>query len=96
VSDAADAGSWLSDAVSDGAEAAKRVTRSFLGVEREAHVCPACNVACEESRTYDVSRAAFDGGESPSWECPECLTHYVREASDESHTMDLYGRGPPE
>jgi len=69
---------------------------SFLGVEREAHVCPACNVACEESTTHDPQRMAFDGGESPSWYCDSCDTHFVREARDGSHTMDLYGRGPPE
>ena len=84
---------WLSGAVSDGAEAAKRVTRSFLGVEREAFVCPECSAPCDETHTHDVQRAAFDGGESPAWECPECSAEYVREASDGDHTMDLYGRG---
>ena len=88
-----DGGGWLSGAVSDGAEAAKRVTRSFLGVEREAFVCPECSVPCDETHTHDVQRAAFDGGESPAWECPECSAKYVREASDGDHTMDLYGRG---
>ena len=85
-------GGWLSDAISDGVETVRKAT-SFLGVERERFVCPKCNEACTESRTHDVSRAAFDGGSSPSWECPECETHYVREVDDESHTMDLYGRG---
>ena len=88
-----ESGSWLSDAITDGVETVRETTRSFLGVERERFVCPKCNEACTESRTHDVSRAAFDGGSSPSWECPECETHFVREADDESHTMDLYGRG---
>jgi len=70
--------------------------KSFLGVERERYVCPECNVACEESRVYDPQRAAFDGGDSPSWYCDSCESHYVREADDSSHTLDLYGRGPPE
>ena len=66
---------------------------TFLGIQKERFVCPKCNEACTESRTHDVQRMAFDGGSSPSWECPECETHYVREVDDESHTMDLYGRG---
>ena len=67
--------------------------RTFLGIQKERFVCPKCNEACQESRTHDVQRMAFDGGSSPSWECPECSTHYVREVDDESHTLDLYGRG---
>ena len=87
-----ESGGWLSGAVSDGAEAAKRVTRSFLGVEREAFVCPECSVPCDETHTHDVQRAAFDGGESPAWYCDKCDSHYVRERDDGDHTMDLYGR----
>ena len=87
-----ESGSWLSDAISDGVETVRKAT-SFLGVKRERFVCPKCNEACNESRTHDVARAAFDGGSSPSWECPECETHFVREVDDESHTLDLYGRG---
>ena len=83
---------WLSDAISDGVETVRKVT-SFLGIERERFVCPKCNEACNESRTHDVQRMAFDGGSSPSWFCESCQTHYVREVDDESHTMDLYGRG---
>ena len=66
---------------------------TFLGVERERFVCPKCNKACNESRTHDTQRMAFDGGSSPSWFCESCQTHYVREVDDESHTLDLYGRG---
>jgi len=84
-------GGWLSDAVESGRETVREFTE-FLGVQRESHVCPECNVACRESSTHDPKRAAFDGGSSPSWECPECSTHYVREVSDDSHTLDLYGR----
>jgi len=78
--------------IGDGDEGVTTRIREFLGVQREAHVCPECNVACRESATHDPNRAAFDGGSSPSWECPECSTHFVREVSDESHGMDLYGR----
>ena len=92
MSDTDDTGSWLSEAVDSGAEAAKRVTRSFLGVEREAFICPKCSVPCDETYTHDPQRAAFDGGESPAWECPECSAEYVRERDDGDHTMDLYGR----
>ena len=81
----------LQRAISDGVETV-RETFSFLGIEREAFVCPDCNTACKPSETYDVARAAFDGGASPSWECPDCGTHYRREVSDADHTMDLYGR----
>ena len=88
-----ESGGWLSGAVSDGAEAAKRVTRSFLGVEREAFVCPECSVPCDETHTHDPQRAAFDGGESPAWYCDKCDSHFVRERDDADHTMDLYGRG---
>ena len=83
---------WLSGAVSDGAEVAKRVTRTFLGVQREAFVCPECSVPCDESYVHDPQRAAFDGGKSPAWTCPSCSTDFVRETGDESHAMDLYGR----
>ena len=85
-------GGWLSDAISEGVETVREFT-TFLGVERERFVCPKCNEACQESHTHDVARAAFDGGSSPSWFCESCETHYVREVDDESHTMDLYGRG---
>lgn len=66
--------------------------KEFLGIQREAFVCPECGVACEETYVHDPARAAFDGGESPAWVCPECDGLYVREVSDESHTMDIYGR----
>ena len=46
-----------------------------------------------QSNRSKTQRMAFDGGSSPSWECPNCSTHYVREVDDESHTLDLYGRG---
>jgi len=65
---------------------------SFLGFEKEAFVCPHCEVPCEPSHTYDPDRAAFYDGDCPSWECPNCQTHFVREASDEDHTLDLYDR----
>jgi len=67
--------------------------KTVLGLRQEAHVCPDCNVACEPSETHDPQRMACDGGTSPSWECPECGSHYVREVSDDSHALDLYGRG---
>lgn len=85
-------GGWLSDAVESGRETVREFTE-FLGVRREQYVCPECGVACEETYTYDPARAAFDGGESPAWYCGECDSHYVREVSDDSHALDLYGRG---
>lgn len=87
-----DTDGWLSEAVSDGVDVVRK-TREFLGVQREAFVCPDCGVACEETYVYDPARAAFDGGESPAWTCPSCSRDFVREVSDESHTLDLYGRG---
>jgi len=81
----------LSSALESGA-AAVRETVAFLGVEREAHVCPDCQVACERSYAHDPARMAFDGGESPTWYCAECETHYVRERTEEAHAVDLYGR----
>ena len=85
-------GGWLSDAISEGVETVREFT-TFLGVERERFVCPECTEACQESHTHDVQRMAFDGGSSASWFCDSCETHFVREVDDESHTMDLYGRG---
>lgn len=87
-----DADGWLSDAVESG-ENAVREFASFLGVRQEKHVCPDCNEACEKATTYNPDTAAFDGGACPSWYCSECDSHFVREADDDSHTMDLYGRG---
>lgn len=84
-------GGWLSEAVESGRETVREFTE-FLGVQREKHVCPRCGVACEETHVHDPAREAFDGGESPAWECPECSTCYVREVGDESYTLDLYGR----
>lgn len=91
MSDGFDPSDLLIDSDGDSEGVVSRVT-SFLGVQREAHVCPECNVACVESTTYDPGRAAFDGGESPSWECPSCGRHFVREDGDEGLTLDLYGR----
>lgn len=95
MSDDSSEGFDLRAALDDGA-AAVREFRTFLGIQREAFACPDCGVACEETTVHDPARAAFDGGESPAWTCPECQSDFVRETSDESHTLDLYGRGPPE
>ncbi len=73
-------------------EKAVSAFKEFLGVRREKHVCEYCGVACEETYVHDPARAAFDGGSSPAWECPECDREFVREVSDESHALDLYGR----
>lgn len=70
--------------------------KSFLGVEREAFVCPDCHEPCQETFTYNPQTAAFDGGKSPAWQCPECAKTFVREVDDTSHTLDLYGRDPPQ
>jgi uncharacterized protein with PIN domain len=90
-----ESGGWLSDAVESGRETIEAVTSTFLGVEREAHVCPDCNEPCQETYTYNPSVAAFHEGKSPAWACPECGTTFVREVDDTSHTLDLYGRDPP-
>jgi hypothetical protein len=81
----------LSRAISDGVDTV-RETFSFLGVERERHVCPDCDVACDATTTYNPRTAAFDGGESPAWACPDCGRTWHREADDEAHAVDLYGR----
>jgi len=73
-------------------ESVTTTIKSFLGIQREAHVCERCNVACEPTMTYDRRRCAFDGGKSPAWYCDECDTYYRREARDGDHTLDLYGR----
>lgn len=91
MSDGFDPSDLLIDSDDDSGGVVSMVT-SFLGIQREAHVCPECNTGCVESMTYDAGRAAFSGGESPSWECPECGSHYVREDGDEGLTLDLYGR----
>jgi predicted RNA-binding Zn-ribbon protein involved in translation (DUF1610 family) len=86
-----DSDGWLSQAVETGRDAAETITTA-LGLDVEAFVCPECGVACEPTTTYDPQRAAFDGGRSPAWACPECETEYVRETDEGVHTMDLYGR----
>lgn len=87
-----DSNGWLSEAVTEGREIVREVT-TFLGVQREAFVCPECNTACTPTYTHDPQRAAFDGGESPAWTCPDCSRAFVRKVSDDSHTLDLYERG---
>jgi ribosomal protein L37AE/L43A len=86
----------LTSAIESGADAVRETFRTIAGTQREKHVCPSCNVACEPTYTYDPDRAAFDGGESPAWECPECSREFVRETGEESYSMDLYGRDPPQ
>ena len=81
----------LTSAVQSGINAV-RETFSFLGIEREAYVCEDCQAACEPAHDYDPARAAFDGGESPTWYCAECDRHFVRERTEENHAVDLYGR----
>jgi len=90
--DDTDAGGFdLTSAVQSGVDAV-RETFSFLGVERDAYVCEDCQAACEPAHAYDPARAAFDGGESPTWYCEGCDRHFVRERTEESHAVDLYGR----
>ena len=83
-----DDGFSLGDVVS-GSGPVKRI-RSFLGIEVEGHTCQKCGDPCEASTTYDVATAAFNDGETPSWYCEACDTHYYREPSDGLFTMDLY------
>jgi len=82
----------VSDAWEKGVSAVNATFRTLLGVQREAFVCPECNEACEQATTYDPMRAAFDGGESPSWYCDECDTHFVRDDAAEPHALDMYDR----
>lgn len=66
--------------------------RGVLGIEVEGHTCEKCGNACEPSTTYDHLTAAEYGGETPSWYCEACDTHYYREPTDGLFTMDLYGQ----
>jgi len=80
--------------VADAAERAVARTREFLGVSFGAFTCPDCGQACEPSETYDVNRAAFHNGNSPTWYCGNCEKHFVRESNDvDTLTGDMYGRG---
>ena len=81
------------EAVGKGAEAVAEYTQTLFGTQKEVFTCPDCNTACEESTTHNPQTAAFDGGACPSWECPECGTHYVREGDEETYALDLYDRG---
>jgi len=83
-----DDGFSLGDVVSDSGPV-KRI-RNFLGIEVEGHTCQKCGDHCEASTTYDVATAAEYNGETPSWYCSSCDTHYYREPSDGLFTMDLY------
>lgn len=66
--------------------------RSVLGIGVKGHTCEKCGTACEPSTTYDRRTAAFHEGETPSWHCKSCDTHYYREPADGLFTMDLYGQ----
>lgn len=93
--DSDDAGSWLSEAVDTGREVAATLTNA-LGVQEERYICEECGTPCEKTTTYDHRRAAFNNGESPAWDCPDCHRQYRRDPDDRRHQMDLYGRSPPE
>lgn len=86
-----DGGFDLGEALESASESVSKVS-SFLGIQKEAHVCPECNTVCEEAMTYNPASAAFDGGRCPSWYCEDCDTHYVRERDDWGLSLDLYGR----
>jgi len=88
-----DEGFNVREAVDKSAEAVAEFTTTLLGTQKELYTCPDCNVACEEATTHNPQTAAFDGGACPSWECPECGSHYIREADDSAYSLDLYGRG---
>ena len=92
MSDDTDDDGWLADAVAGGRDVAETITTA-LGVREERHVCDDCGTACEKETTHDPRRAAFDGGESASWHCPDCGTHYRRDSDTDRYTTDLYGRG---
>ena len=87
----ADEEGWIESAVDAGRRVAETFT-TVLGIERERFVCPDCGTACNPTFAYDVNRAAFDGGESPAWVCPDCDRKFVREDGVDAHTLDPYGR----
>jgi transposase-like protein len=66
--------------------------RTFLGIQYETKVCPDCGVECTETTVYDVHTAAFEGGETPAFKCPECSRAWYREDRQELHATDLYDR----
>jgi len=82
----------IDDSDADGGDGLVSRVYSFLGIERDAYVCEDCQAACEPAYAYDPARAAFDGGESPTWYCSECDRHFVRERTEQEHAVDLYGR----
>jgi uncharacterized protein with PIN domain len=77
--------------VTEGAKRIARYTDAF-GVEREQYVCEHCDEPCQATTTYNKHTAAFDGGASPCWSCPNCGRAYVRDTSTESIAMDMYDR----
>jgi len=78
----------------DGVESVTtKLKETLFGTQKEVFTCPECNVACEESTTHNPQTAAFDGGACPSWECPECGRHFLREGDEETYALDLYDRG---
>lgn len=96
MSDDDSGGFDLQGALESGADAVRETYRTVVGTQREKYVCSSCDVVCEATYAYDPARAAFDEGESPVWECPECGKEFVREADESGYALDLYGRGPPE
>jgi hypothetical protein len=85
-----DGGFSLRDVVRDSGPVQQ--VRNVLGIGVEGHTCQKCGDPCEPSTTYDSRTVAFHGGETPSWYCEACDTHYYRESTDELFTMDLYGQ----
>jgi rubredoxin len=50
--------------------------RTLLPWLEDPHECPTCGVYCTLSSTFDPQLVE----PVKSWECPECLQHYRREA----------------
>ena len=78
--------------IDDDAESVTQRLKSFLGISYEGHTCPDCGVECTETTVYDVHTAAFEGGETPAFECPECSRAWYREDRGELHATDMYDR----
>ncbi len=80
------------DLLIDSAAEATETFKEFLGIREAVYSCDKCGSPCEETYAYNANTAAFDRGECPAWECPECSALYVRESDTGKYTADLYRR----
>ncbi len=78
--------------IDDDADGAISRLKQFLGISYEGKVCPDCGVDCVETTVYDVHTAAWNEGQTPAYECPECQRRWYRESREELHATDMYDR----